>query len=147
MTAPIPTRAKRRRVAKRGSEPPTASWEVIQSAPATHPPDARKPPRSSILKKLANRQSVASANPAAQNRHTPYIPVMPHNNGPGFRPVSGFAEAPASFRGMTGAEMTAFVPHRPERPEKTEGGKRFKLVSDYQPAGDQPQAIAELVEG
>ena len=72
---------------------------------------------------------------------------MPHNNGPGFRPVSGFAEAPASFRGMTGAEMTAFVPHRPERPEKTEGGKRFRLVSDYQPAGDQPQAIAELVEG
>ena len=72
---------------------------------------------------------------------------MPHNNGPGFRPVPGFAEAPAGFRGMTGAEITAFVPHRPQRPEKTEGGKRFKLVSDYKPAGDQPQAIAELVEG
>src|SRR6478609_9296052 len=38
-------------------------------------------------------------------------------------------------------------PHRPARPEKSEGGKRFKLVSDYQPAGDQPTAIAELVEG
>ncbi|KRB85422.1 excinuclease ABC subunit B [Sphingomonas sp. Root710] len=37
-----------------------------------------------------------------------------------------------------------FVPHRPERPEKTEGGKAFKLVSDYQPSGDQPTAIAEL---
>lgn len=39
-----------------------------------------------------------------------------------------------------------FIPHRPARPEKAEGGKRFKLVSDYQPAGDQPTAIAELVE-
>ena len=41
-----------------------------------------------------------------------------------------------------------WTPHRPERGwEKLEGGKRFKLVSDYQPAGDQPQAIAELVNG
>ncbi|NJC35212.1 excinuclease ABC subunit B [Sphingomonas jejuensis] len=40
----------------------------------------------------------------------------------------------------------AFVPHRPNRPEKSEGGRPFKLVSDYQPAGDQPTAIAELVE-
>jgi excinuclease ABC subunit B len=39
-----------------------------------------------------------------------------------------------------------FVPHRPQRPEKTEGGRPFKVVSDYAPAGDQPQAIAELVE-
>jgi excinuclease ABC subunit B len=37
-----------------------------------------------------------------------------------------------------------FVPHRPSRPEKAEGGKRFNLVSDYEPAGDQPAAIAEL---
>ena len=40
----------------------------------------------------------------------------------------------------------AFVPHRPNRPEKAEGGKRFTIVSDYEPAGDQPTAIAELVE-
>ncbi|HEY1604785.1 MAG TPA: excinuclease ABC subunit UvrB [Allosphingosinicella sp.] len=39
-----------------------------------------------------------------------------------------------------------FVPHRPQRPEKAEGGRKFRIVSDYQPAGDQPQAIAELVE-
>jgi excinuclease ABC subunit B len=38
-----------------------------------------------------------------------------------------------------------FVPNRPARPEKSEGGKRFVLKSDYQPAGDQPAAIAELV--
>ncbi|MGF7149125.1 excinuclease ABC subunit B [Sphingomonas zeicaulis] len=39
----------------------------------------------------------------------------------------------------------SFIPHRPPRPEKTEGGKPFKLVSDYEPSGDQPTAIAELV--
>ena len=39
-----------------------------------------------------------------------------------------------------------FVPHRPARPEKSMPGKRFELVSDYQPAGDQPTAIKELVE-
>jgi excinuclease ABC subunit B len=40
----------------------------------------------------------------------------------------------------------AFIPHRPQRPEKAEGGKAFRIVSDYAPAGDQPAAIAELVE-
>src|SRR6186713_1937271 len=42
-------------------------------------------------------------------------------------------------------QTPTFVPHRPQRPEKAEGGKRFRIVSDYEPAGDQPQAIAELV--
>jgi excinuclease ABC subunit B len=41
---------------------------------------------------------------------------------------------------------TTFIPHRPARPEKAEGGKAFTLVSDYEPAGDQPTAIAELVD-
>jgi excinuclease ABC subunit B len=39
-----------------------------------------------------------------------------------------------------------FVPHRPARPEKAEGGRAFTLRSDYDPAGDQPTAIKELTE-
>ena len=39
-----------------------------------------------------------------------------------------------------------FTPHRPARPEKSLPGKKFELVSDYQPAGDQPTAIGELVK-
>ena len=70
---------------------------------------------------------------------------MAHNNGEVGRPVTGFAEAGARFD-MTGAEMAGFVPHRPQRPEKSEGGRAFKLVSEYEPAGDQPTAIKELVE-
>jgi excinuclease ABC subunit B len=40
-----------------------------------------------------------------------------------------------------------FTPHRPARPDKAEGGRKFVLQTDYQPAGDQPAAIKELVEG
>ncbi|MCT2559185.1 excinuclease ABC subunit UvrB [Tsuneonella sp. YG55] len=39
-----------------------------------------------------------------------------------------------------------FVPHKPARPEKSMGGRRFELISDYEPSGDQPTAIAELVQ-
>ncbi|WP_242415759.1 excinuclease ABC subunit UvrB [Sphingomonas panni] len=38
-----------------------------------------------------------------------------------------------------------FIPHRPARPAKVDAGKRFVIKSDYEPAGDQPTAIAELV--
>ncbi len=40
-----------------------------------------------------------------------------------------------------------WVPHRPARPEKSEGGVELRIVSEYEPRGDQPTAIAELVEG
>ena len=38
-------------------------------------------------------------------------------------------------------------PHRPAPREKSEGGVPFKLVTSYEPRGDQPTAIADLVEG
>ncbi|MCB1509083.1 MAG: excinuclease ABC subunit UvrB, partial [Hyphomicrobiaceae bacterium] len=41
----------------------------------------------------------------------------------------------------------SWVPHRPPRPEKSEGGVPLKIESEFTPRGDQPQAIAELVEG
>ncbi len=41
-----------------------------------------------------------------------------------------------------------WTPHRPERTwEKFEGGRKFRVVSSYEPAGDQPQAISDLVNG
>jgi excinuclease ABC subunit B len=43
--------------------------------------------------------------------------------------------------------VQVWTPHRPPRPEKSEGGVRFEIKSEYQPRGDQPTAIAELVEG
>src|SRR6185312_4228968 len=40
-----------------------------------------------------------------------------------------------------------WTPHRPARPDKSEGGIAIKMVSDFEPAGDQPTAIKDLVEG
>ncbi|WP_342361225.1 excinuclease ABC subunit UvrB [Terrarubrum flagellatum] len=70
------------------------------------------------------------------------------------------------FGGMGGADATAkaletrlregspfidpnraWTPHRPERPDKMEGGIAFKMETDFTPSGDQPTAIAELVDG
>jgi excinuclease ABC subunit B len=82
-----------------------------------------------------------------------------------FEPASADDDAIHPY-GMTGATATAeslksllelgdpnirgrapWTPHRPPRPEKSEGGVKFEIVSDYQPKGDQPQAIEELVNG
>jgi excinuclease ABC subunit B len=60
----------------------------------------------------------------------------------------GFGEAPQPLMQehplVTGA-CTAFTPHRPPRPEKSEGGVALGIQSDLEPKGDQPSAIAELV--
>ena len=81
-------------------------------------------------------------------------------------PTDAPRRARPRHEGLTGASATAdslkalleagdpnlraakpWTPHRPPRPEKSEGGVRFKIVSEYEPRGDQPRAIAELVEG
>ncbi|WP_420434993.1 excinuclease ABC subunit UvrB [Hyphobacterium sp.] len=41
----------------------------------------------------------------------------------------------------------AWVPHRPARPAKSEGGIRFRCESEFSPTGDQPTAIEDLVHG
>jgi excinuclease ABC subunit B len=48
---------------------------------------------------------------------------------------------------LVSGDRPAFTPHRPPRPEKSEGGVRFEISSEYEPKGDQPTAIAELVDG
>jgi excinuclease ABC subunit B len=44
-------------------------------------------------------------------------------------------------------QASVWSPHRPPRPEKSEGGIAFGIVSEFEPKGDQPTAIAELVSG
>jgi excinuclease ABC subunit B len=55
-------------------------------------------------------------------------------------------EGRAEFREGDGA-TTIWTPHRPPRPEKSEGGRRLIIKSEFDPKGDQPTAIADLVEG
>jgi len=60
---------------------------------------------------------------------------------------SGVADMSAAFDYDENTMPMLWKPHRPVRPEKSEGGRKFKLVSAYDPAGDQPTAIRELVAG
>ena len=94
--------------------------------------------------------------------------VEPQRQGFGEAPQPKFeGPAPESHpRGLTGATASAeslkelldhgdpnirerppWTPHRPPRPEKSEGGRRLRVVSEFEPQGDQPQAIEELVKG
>ena len=50
-------------------------------------------------------------------------------------------EGRAEFSGTT------WTPHRPPRPEKSEGGVPIEFKSALVPKGDQPQAIKDLIEG
>src|SRR5690606_21793879 len=86
----------------------------------------------------------------------------------GLNPVSGLDVSLEDAAGLAPGAVTATVealsaliesgnplfkdgrlwtPHRPARPEKSEGGIAIRMASDYKPAGDQPTAIADLVEG
>jgi excinuclease ABC subunit B len=47
-----------------------------------------------------------------------------------------------AFRGKV-----EWAPHRPSRPDKSEGGRPFVMNSPFEPKGDQPAAIAALVKG
>lgn len=63
-----------------------------------------------------------------------------HGRAPAFAPVTGPRLTPEEAP----AAPADWVPHRPDRPTNK---KRipFRLETKYQPAGDQPSAIAELV--
>ena len=74
------------------------------------------------------------------------ILAKPHERSERARQV--LAEQPMiATHPLVSGSLPQFIPHRPERPEKSEGGVAFKLVSEYEPKGDQPTAIAELVAG
>ena len=98
-----------------------------------------------------------ACHPTEHNKNTldTSLPA-PHIGGMAPPPPSkGVSEAPSVFsldgfaRDAAGAlPSDNWTPHRPDRDwVKLEGGKRFKVHSEYEPAGDQRTAIPELVEG
>jgi excinuclease ABC subunit B len=73
-------------------------------------------------------------------------------SGQGAAPAFGSAASQQSLdrllrEGRPEFREDLWTPHRPPRPEKSEGGRRLAIKSDFDPKGDQPQAISELVEG
>ena len=127
-------------------------------------PAPRKPSRAPHLK--ASRpdlqpldQRLAALNPAlvepqaARVRRGPAAEVRkprprersarPDRRGGERRIAEGAAGAGRSQH----PRAAAWTPHRPPRPEKSEGGRRLRVVSEFEPEGDQPQAIEELLKG
>jgi excinuclease ABC subunit B len=140
------------------SPPPDTSWERRKDFSAAH--TARKsahagdgfgeapqgefegPPVSGLDPKLA--EELGLTDEAKYRLPRADLPTQP----------GGFT-APASQQSLDKLlregrpEFSAqpWTPHRPPRPEKSEGGITLKVASDFSPQGDQPQAIKELVEG
>ena len=48
---------------------------------------------------------------------------------------------------LVSPDAPLMIPPPGKRPGKTQGGKKFILTSEFNPAGDQPQAIKQLVAG
>ncbi|WP_439272030.1 excinuclease ABC subunit UvrB [Pseudochrobactrum sp. HB0163] len=118
---------------------------------ATH--EAEKPKKSTTKKSTSTKRKTAT---------------LKERVATGLNPVSGMdisleqaTAMPASGATATVEALAALIesgnplfkngklwtPHRPDRPVKSEGGIPIKMETDYKPSGDQPTAIAELVEG
>ena len=82
------------------------------------------------------------AEPRAVTGEESGLPLGADRREPGFGEASQplIQEHPL----VTGA-VAEFTPHRPPRPEKSEGGIPIDLQTELEPKGDQPSAIAELV--
>ncbi|WP_095201850.1 excinuclease ABC subunit UvrB [Mesorhizobium carmichaelinearum] len=119
-------------------------------------PSKKIPERSSAPGRTARGTSMGGAATARER------------TAAGLNPVAGLDISLEEAETMTSSGVTATVaalsaliesgnplhkdgvlwtPHRPARPEKSEGGIAIKMVSDFEPAGDQPTAIKDLVEG
>ncbi|HEX3494678.1 MAG TPA: excinuclease ABC subunit UvrB [Methylocella sp.] len=94
---------------------------------------------------LNERQPGVSEAPQAQYDHS-----GPLHHPPGMSGVAATVESLKDLleRGDPNIrEKKPWTPHRPPRPDKSEGGQRLRVVSEFEPEGDQPGAIDELVRG
>ena len=141
----------KRQVKGRGD--PTLSDRSIPLEPAKH----RTPAKDRGEKPLTTARGTSMGGRATARERA----------GAGLMPVPGLdvtlEEAEATPQGAVTATVQAlsdliekgrpefrdhtWVPHRPPRPEKSEGGVALRIVSEFEPKGDQPAAIAELVQG
>lgn len=122
-------------------------------------PEVKPVPKKPVAKKGEPKKPTSPKSKAA---------TLKERVSAGLNPVSGMditmedaANMPESGATATVAALSALIesgnplfkngklwaPHRPERPEKSEGGIRIQMQTEYTPSGDQPTAIAELVEG
>ena len=96
------------------------------------------------MAKSPSSRAPKGAKPSASR--TP--PQHKRGQGVGEGPQAAFKAQIRDAISATEGMPAIWTPHRPERTwEKFEGGRKFRVASDYQPAGDQPTAISDLVQG
>ena len=105
------------------------------------------PPVSGLDPKLADELGLSD-----ENKYR--LPRADLPTGPGGIASMGVAATAQSLERLLREGRPEFAragevwtPHRPPRPEKSEGGQKFVIKSEFEPKGDQPQAIKDLVEG
>ncbi len=126
--------------------------------------EAEKPAKSKKPKKPAERS--ASASKTARGTSMGGAASAKERAAAGLMPVAGLDVTLEEAEGLSSSGVTATVaalsklieggdpnlqstwtPHRPARPEKSEGGIPLRMATEFKPSGDQPTAIADLVAG
>ncbi|MDX8536145.1 excinuclease ABC subunit UvrB [Mesorhizobium abyssinicae] len=128
--------------------------------------EAEKQPKAKAPKKIPERSSAPGR--TARGTSMGGAASAKERTAAGLNPVAGLDISLEDAESISSGGVTATVaalsaliesgnplhkdgvlwtPHRPARPEKSEGGIAIKMVSDFEPAGDQPTAIKDLVEG
>jgi excinuclease ABC subunit B len=159
--------------AQTGFDAPKRQNRLTQQNTATGPSALEPPPDNSFDRRAdfsaahRARKSTRGLGEAPQSEYVAREPVMVNSRlaeALGYR-MPGDEADDGDFVAPSGVTATAqalekllregrrefadrpWVPHRPPRPEKSEGGIKLVIKSDFEPKGDQPQAIDELVEG
>ena len=156
-----------KRSAKALGEPPQAPFlprlpsdaatgPAARAAPAGEPaaPAAAAPPGPPLPERATGRPTLPALRQAGQPSRSisdmtaslNALLARPHERSERARAVLAQQPMLATHPLVSGG-MPTFMPHRPPRPEKSEGGIPFDLIAEYEPRGDQPEAIGELVEG
>jgi excinuclease ABC subunit B len=117
----------------RAASPPAGNDAAARSASSTLP-----------ALRMSGLRPITSA--ASTNAYLEALLAKPGERSDTARQILSSQPLMATHPIVAGS-ATDFTPHRPPRPEKSEGGIRFNLVSEYAPKGDQPTAIRELVGG
>ena len=125
------------------SEAPQKPFEAGRIPPTTEASLARKLQAETAAIKETFAEGSDGNRRAGPKRRPP-----PRMDGPsGVQATADSLEALLVAGDPNIVDARPWVPHRPARPDKSEGGRAFKITSEYEPKGDQPAAIAELVDG
>src|SRR5690606_29040608 len=134
---------------------PVSDWAAEITREAEKPAKPKKiPERSAAPGRTARGTSMGGAASARERAAAGLMPVagldVTLEEAESLAPGGVTATVAALSKLIEGGDpnlKSTWVPHRPPRPEKSEGGIPFKMVTGYRPSGDQPTAIRDLVEG